>query len=367
MLGCTLAATQAGDIDGAEAALRRVLAHPFHAVCRWHHWLAGLIEAHLAERRGDRPRALRALRGALAVGREHGFDFGPMPFCCGDMMARLAALALEHDIDATFVLHVIRRHALPAPPDAGERWPWAVRVRTLGGFELRRDGAPVSSRKESRKPLDLLKLLIALGGGPVPVDRLCAALWPDAPGDAARNRFDNTLHRLRRLLGGDRHVLLQAGGLTLDAATCWTDVAMLEHCLAELGTQAIDIAATQARAERALSLYGGPFLSGEDDLPDVVAARARLASRFTRQLAQAGHRLEAHGLHVQATQLYERVIEQQPLAEDVWRHLIACLLQRGQRAEAFDAYRRCRRQLSVVLNLRPAPQTEALIDPIRHL
>ncbi len=367
LLGHTLAATQVGDIDGAEAALQCVLAHPFHAVCRWHHWLAGLIEAQLAERRGDRPRALRALRSALAVGRECGFDFGPMPFCCGDMMPRLAALALEHDIDAAFALHLIRRHALPAPPDADEGWPWAVRVRTLGGFGLQREGNQAASRKESRKPLDLLKLLIALGGGPVQVDRLCAALWPDAQGDAARNSFDNTLHRLRKLLGADPHLLLQAGRLSLDAATCWTDVAALERCLVDLGAPGHDLAATRARAERALALYGGPFLAGEDDLPDVVAARTRLEARFRRQLTRAGHQLEAAGQHAEAARLYERVIEQQPLAEDVWRHLIACLLRLGQRAEAFDAYRRCRQQLSVLLNLRPAPETEALIDPIRDL
>ena len=30
----------------------------------------------------------------------------------------------------------------------------------------------------------MLKLLIALGGEAVPVARLCAALWPEADGDA---------------------------------------------------------------------------------------------------------------------------------------------------------------------------------------
>ena len=367
LLGRTLAATQVGDIDGAEAALQRVRDHPFHAVCRWHHWLADLIEAHLAERRTDRPRALRVLRSAFAVGRECGFDFGPMPFCCGDMMPRLAALALEHDIDPGFALHIIRRHRLPAPPDAGERWPWTVRIRTLGGFALQREGGPTAARKESRKPLDLLKLLIALGGGPVPVDRLCGALWPDAPGDAARNSFDNTLHRLRKLLGGDCQLLLQAGGLSLDSATCWTDVAVLEACLVELGAQRHDLAATRALAARALTLYGGPFLPGEDEIPELVAARTRFETHFRRELTQAGHRLAVAGQDAEAAALYERVMEQQPLAEDVCRHLIACLLRLGRRAEAFDAYRRCRQQLSVLLNLAPAPQTEALIDSIRDL
>ena len=65
--------------------------------------------------------------------------------------------------------------------------------------------------------------------------------------------------------------------------------------------------------------------------------------------------------------LYQRVLEQQPLAEEVCRHLIACQLRLGRRAEAFEAYRRCRQQLMVLLNLHPSPETEALIAPLRDL
>ena len=370
LLGQVLSAAQVGAFDEAEAALREVLNHPFYAVCRWHHWLAGLIEAQLAERRGQRPRALTALAAAFAVGRECGFDFGPMPYCCGDMMSRLAALALAHHVDPAFAQAIIRRHRLPAPPGAGESWPWALRIRTLGRFGIERVGtASVASRKESRKVLDLLKLLIAWGGGPVPVARLCAALWPEAEGDAARNSFDNALHRLRKLLGTDDHVLLHAGGLSLNAATCWTDLAALDACLAEVDTLPVgdDPARTAALAERALALYLGPFLAGEDDLPGVLTSRARVEARFTRQMTALGARLEAAGEAAAAARLYRRVVEQQPLAEDVVRRLIVCLLALGQRAEAYEAYRRCRQQLSVLLGMRPARETEALVESIRNL
>ena len=264
----------------------------------------------------------------------------------------------------------MRRYALPAPEGAGDRWPWPIRIRTLGRFAIERDGAPAAApRKESRKPLDLLKLLIALGGEAVPVARLCAALWPEAEGDAARNSFDNALHRLRKLLGGDRHVQLRAGGLSLDAATCWTDLAALEACLAEvdsLGSEA-DASQTTALAERALALCQGEFLAGEEDLPDVLVARSRTQARFTRQMAALGARLEGLSQHAEAALLYERVVEQQPLAEDTVRRLIVCLLALGQRAKAYEVYRRCRQQLSVVLGMRPAPETEALVASLRDL
>lgn len=375
LLGQTLAAIQIGDLDHAQATLQLVLIHPFHTVCRFHHWLAGLIEAHLAERLGQRARALDALRRAFANGRVCGFDFGPLPFVCGDMMPHLAALALEHGIDTAFACHIIARHHLAAPPDAGARWPWPVRIHTLGAFDVVCDGAPAAaSRKQSRKPLDLLKLLLALapaGGGPVPVERLCASLWPDAEGDAARNSFDNTLHRLRKLLGGEQRVALLAGGLELNASTCYTDIAALDTCLAALDAPCgVDDAAVGhllALADRALALYRGDFLAGEDELAEVIAARGRIAVRFTRHMAGAGTRLEQAGRSTEAIAIYRRVLELQPLAEDVCRHLIGCLVTLGQRAEAFEAYRRCRQQLSVLLNLRPAAETEALVDAIRNL
>ena len=260
----------------------------------------------------------------------------------------------------------------------------------MGQFSIEHGGdAPKASRKESRKPLDLLKLLIALGGTPsgatggttgnavgsaaaVPVARLSAALWPDAPGNAARNSFDNALHRLRKLLGGDHHVLLHSGGLSLNAASCWTVLAALDACLAqadspETHSNALQASRLSALADHALALYRGEFLAGEEDLPDVLVARERIKARFTRQMAMLGDKLQALGDPAAAALVYERVVEQQPLAEDIYRRLIGCLVAMGRPAEAFEAYRRCRQQLSVVLGMRPAPETEALVANLRNL
>ncbi len=368
LLGHALAATQVDSFTEAEQALQDALAHPFYAVCRWHHWIAALVEANLAERQRDRPRTLKALRRAFATGRECGFDFGPMPYCCGDMMSRLAALALEHDIDTPFVSQMVRRHALP-PPAHAVVWPWTIRIRTLGAFTIERDGAPTPvTRKEARKPLELLWLLLALGGANVPVARLCASLWPEASGDAARNSFDNTLHRLRKILGGERHVQLRAGSLSLDPATCWNDVEALEAVLAEpiLALPGGEDSAN-AFVDRVLVLYRGPFLDGEDELPDVLNARERIQSRVARLVATHGARLESAGWQAAAARLYQRVIEHQPLAEDLVRRQMACLIHIGEPAEAYEAYRRCRQQLSVVLGIRPSAETEGLASRLRNL
>ena len=374
LLGQTLTCAQTGAFAEAEAALVSVKVHRFYAVCPWHQWLAALIEAQLADKLGDEPRALLAIARAFAIGRKHGYDFGPMPYCCGDMMSRLASMALAHGIDAPFALQIIRRHALPAPSGAPESWPWPIRVYTLGQFRIAHSGeAPKASRKESRKPLDLLRLLVALGGAApgasVPIARLSAALWPDAPGDAARNSFDNALHRLRKLLGGDQHVVLSSGGLSLNPATVWTDLAALEDGLAraENAGPQVDTTQASAMADLLLGLYQGEFLAGDEDLPDVLVARERIQARFTRQMGALGARLQEQGSLTAAAKVYQRVVEQQPLAEDIYRRLIGCLVAMGQPAEAFEVYRRCRHQLSVVLGIRPAPETEAMAVNLRNL
>ena len=367
LLGQTLAATEAGDFVQAENTLKTVFAHRFYAVCVWHHWLTGLIEANLAYRQGDARRCASALLRAFTVGRQYGYDFGPMPYCCGDLMSRLTCFAIEHDIDAPFAVGLIRRYQLAAPLNAGEHWPWPIRIYTLGRFALDHCGAPPTlSRKESRKPLDLLKLTIALGGVAVPIDRLAQILWPDAEGDAARNSLDNALHRLRKLVGGDAHIQLRAGSLSINPATCWVDVLALQACWAlPTGTELADGDTLAATIARALALYQGAFMPGEDDYPQVLAARSQIQTRFIRQMGALGAKLETAGRWEQAAQAYRRVVELEPLAEDIYRRLMACLMQLGQRAEAFEAYRRCRSQLSIVLGIQPSANTEALAAVIR--
>ena len=203
----------------------------------------------------------------------------------------------------------------------------------------------------------------------MPVAQLCAALWPEAQGDAARNSFDNALHRLRKLLGADHHLQMSSGTLSLNPATCWTDLAALEACLAKVSRVAQNPEPEQALSflDQVMALYPGEFLAGEEELPDVLVARHRIQDRFRRQMGELGAALDSRGHPAAAALIYQRIIEQQPLAEDISRRLIACLIGLGQPAEAYEVYRRCRQQLSVVLGIRPSPQTDALVANLRNL
>ena len=58
-------------------------------------------------------------------------------------------------------------------------------------------------------------------------------LWPDVDGDAAQRSFDTTLHRLRKIMGDDRVLVLRDGKLSLDGRYCRVDVWAFERLLGQ--------------------------------------------------------------------------------------------------------------------------------------
>lgn len=328
-------------------------------------YVCAFLEAAILQMQGAPHAALAPLGAALATGKRFGIAM--IPLCCTkEDVALLYHLALKEGIERDYVRLLIRRAGLPAVAGADlDEWPWPIRIHCFGRFAVERDGAPLRpARKQSRKPLDMLRLLAIAGAKGVSVAHLCMTLWPDSVGDAARKSFDNTLHRLRKLLGDDRHVLLQAGSAGLNGSTCWTEPAALDACLANLGA-ACEAAQLSAIADRVLLLYQGELMPGDEDLADVLAARSGLQAKFVRLMSTLALRLEQVGHLEKAIAVCQRVVEQQPLAEEAYRSLIRCHLALGHRAEAYEVYRRCRQLLSVMLNIAPCAETEALLAPLR--
>ncbi len=280
-----------------------------------------------------------------------------------DLAARLASYALDHGIETDFVRTLIEHNALAAPPDAGPAWPFRLRVRALSGFELIRDGQPMRfTGKAQQRPLDLLKLLVALGGDDVDSQQLMAALWPDADGAAAKTSFDTTLFRLRKLLDVDNALVLAAGKLSLARSLAWTDVWALEAAFdAVERAGASDAAdASPARvARRLLDAYPGALLGTEEN-PWIAKPRDALRARFVRSLLRLGEQLERRGDWVTAIDVYRRGLEADNLAESFYRGLMRALAATGDQAEAINAFRRCRELLSIVLGVKPAAETERL-------
>ncbi|HHO67802.1 MAG TPA: hypothetical protein ENK12_02110 [Gammaproteobacteria bacterium] len=335
----------------------------------------GCLRAFFAFETGQPARGLAALRGALACGKAHGFV--NHPWWRADVMASLCLRALEHDIEPDYARHLIhKRHLAPAqPPLHVDNWPWPVRIYTLGRFSLLIDDQPVRfSGKAQKRPLDLLKALIAFGGRDVAVHRLTDALWPDAEGGTAYQALNMALQRLRQILGDRQAIDLSEGRLTLDPRHCWVDSWAFERLAGDARTlwsarprQPRDRRHRQAmeRAEKALALYHGPFLGDGGDETWALSTRERLRRKFLRTAEALGQTWEAGHHWRHAIACYERGLDVDDLAEDFYFHLMRCHQQLGHTARAVQVYRRCKEMLALHLQLAPSARTRSLYRQLR--
>jgi DNA-binding SARP family transcriptional activator len=238
-----------------------------------------------------------------------------------------------------------------------------VGVYTLGRFALVRDGRPLAfSGKTPHKPLELLQALIALGGRDVSTALLGRAVWPEEDSADPRNLFDNTLHRLRSLLGYRDAVVLSDAKLSLNPQRCWVDAWAFDR-LAGIRLGDANTADTASAAD-ALRLYQGHFLQREAPRSWLLGYRERLHNRFARLLRCEGERLESQLRWDAAGEWYERGLEIDPLAENLHQRLMICHRNRGEDADALRVYRSCRELLWRAFGVAPSPATEAIARAI---
>lgn len=282
-------------------------------------------------------------------------------------MARLCARALQEGIEKDYVSRLIRERRLAPDGDAVGlgAWPWPFKVFTLGKFEVLKDGEPqIFSGKAQGRPLELLKVLVALGGREVRADQLAETLWPHVDGDYAYGSFTATLHRLRRLLSVDDAVTLRDGRVTLNPRYFWVDTWALDQALRRFDTTFGAPVPQDGRldpvADQLLQLYQGPFLADDSDHTCYIAFREHLRSKLLRNIGKFIRAWEADEEWDKVVDYYERGIEADSLCEGFYRQLMTFYKKRGCRAEALEVYDRCCKTFSALLKATPSPETVAL-------
>ncbi|TAN55897.1 MAG: hypothetical protein EPN19_02015 [Betaproteobacteria bacterium] len=358
----------AGERRGAEAHLRGAQALAERLRSPWLEFATQLAAADAALQSRDEAGALAAVKSAFGCGREYGFQHAP--WWRARECADLCALALRHGVEPEYARALVRaRRLVPrAAPLRVPDWPWSLRISALGRFELLRETGPVEfGGKGPGRPLELLKLLVALGGQNVRADQLADALWPHVEADYAHKSFTATLHRLRRLLGDDEALVLRDARLSLNPALVWVDtwaleavVAAIDEALRAPGGTATD-AAVRALSDEALGLYRGPFLPDESEQPGFIACREQVRARLLRCLARVARRWEEAGQPALAAECYLRCIDADHLFEAPYRNLMLCYQRAGDAIEARATYERLRTIFSAKLKVMPSPETQAVL------
>lgn len=238
----------------------------------------------------------------------------------------------------------------------------SVRIRTLGGFGVDRDGEPVPlTAWQSKKARDLLKILVARRGSAVPREELLEALWPGEPATRTSNRLSVALSTLRAVLeptgrtSDSPVVVADRLSVRLDRARVEIDV---EQFLADAEeglwlARASDPAAAEVLA-RAEAAYLGEVLP--EDAYDEGLARLRDEARVAfLAVARALARLaEGSGHPGAAARHYQRLLAVDPFDEAAHLGLVSALSLEGHHGEARRVYDQYAERMGE-LDLEPAP------------
>ena len=335
-----------------------------------------LSEAQFALDRGSEKSCLKPLRKAMALGREMGYVnfFYWRP----SVMARLCLKALESGIEIEYVQDLIRRRNLTPDtlPINIENWAYALKIWTLGKFELEKDGRTVQfKRKVQKMPLSMLKAIIAHGGKDVTEEQLTDDLWPEADGDMAHQSFKVTLHRLRQLIGNEKVIHFSEGRVTLDPRYCWVDTWVFENLSEEIDTlikkanensnKAFNINKLTCLIEKILTIYRGYFLgkdTGESSWANPL--REKLHNKFIKSIISINNYYEQNRQYNKAIEYYQKGLEVAEITEEFYQGIMYCYQKLNRRSEAISVYNRCKSLLSTVLSINPSPKTEALYQEL---
>ncbi len=338
---------QAGDHDFYEALSCLALAL---------HWRKSDTARHQAElRRGM----------VLAAQEQYIWFFRPL----AGLAATLCADALRLGVVPDFVRGAIDTRKLMPPDEAPLAWPWPLRIHTLGGVRLVRQGQPiVFSGKVPQRPLDLLCFVACAGPQGAERGTLARQLWDDGEGDidldAAIKAMDVALVRLRKLLGdgGGAWLLSQNGRISLNPQAVWVDVQQLRQLEAQAQqAQGHQWPALALRVTQDLQALGpGDFLGNDEGAPWVLAMRQQCRQMVVRAMQATSAVLFDGGQGANAILGLESALKLDPIAEPLYQALIRIHLAGGQPNDALRVYRRCRDMLSVLTGSAPSVQTTQL-------
>jgi serine/threonine protein kinase len=238
------------------------------------------------------------------------------------------------------------------------------RLTTFGGVVLQAANGQGGDRLEERGvPRRGLALLVLLAAGPsagMSRDLITTYLWPDRPGERARNTLRQALFALRRELGVAD--LLVGGGSTLS----------LNPAVLTSDAQDLDRARAAGELEQVARLYTGPFLDGFqlDHAPAfwrwAEERRSAYGASATAALETLARAAALRGDSTAATEWWRRLTVADPLNTRFVVELMAVQVAAGNPAVALRLAQAHEELLDRELGTPPDRALTELVERIRH-
>ena len=236
------------------------------------------------------------------------------------------------------------------PVDPAADGPAAeVGVQALGRFEVRVGGEPVPpSRWQSRKARDLLRILVARRGRPVPREELCELLWPGDDPARTGHRLSVLLSIVRGVLdpakarAADHYLVADQASIALDVTRVRVDVEDFLSYVARAArlldagdaAEARELLVTIDRQHTADAFDDEPYANWSGPLREQTRTAYLSMLRMLARVCGPGTSADAGAGYLL------RLLERDPYDEPAHRSLVRRLVRAGRHGEARRAFHR---------------------------
>ncbi len=205
-----------------------------------------------------------------------------------------------------------------------------LQLRVLGSVEAHRSGQLITIG--GPKPRLLLAMLLAARGSVVSTDRLCEELWGDDQPAHPAAVLQSHLSRLRRVLRPDADIVARPPGYLLEIPEEQVDAARFEARCCD-ASRSSGQAAADALDEALACFHGRAF----EEFADRDWARNEAIRLDELRLNAREDRIHARlalGEHVAVVPELEALVDEHPLRERPWHHLVVALYRSGRTPDA---------------------------------
>jgi DNA-binding SARP family transcriptional activator len=237
-----------------------------------------------------------------------------------------------------------------------------LEFRILGPLEVSDETGPIALGGHRQR--GLLAILLLDVGRVVAMDRLVDLLWGEDAPKTATASLQNSVARLRKVLGSD--VLeTRAPGYVLRVAPDQLDAGRFERALVD--ARRLPPEERRDLLQRSLALWRGPALA---DFAFDDFAQSAIRRLEELRLVAHGERVDADlelGRHGDVVGELETLVRDHPLRETFRRQLMLALYRAGRQAEALEVYQDARARFIDELGIEPGPELKRLqAEILRH-
>jgi len=248
-------------------------------------------------------------------------------------------------------------------------------VRMLGGFSIERGGQHISDQNNRmRKVWLLLAYLIHSRSDHVTQEHYLRLLQNSGGSEAAdpNGRLKAIFYRARTMLdqlgsSAGRELILHTNGTYVwnKSVPLTLDTEEFEHlCRQASAAEAPDTALELYL--QALDLYRGDFLPKLSMDPWVMPISTYYHQMFLDAAHQSLALLESRARWSEAAALCRKALKLEPYSEELYQHLMRCLLAVDDRAAALAAYEDMSELLFSALGIMPSPESRELYRRANH-